>query len=267
MPDALVTALAHDGYQPIVLPRTGFTPPDLYTYSRGSPVALKPRARLLRHGTLADYIRGASAPVAFTPLRSKGPDIKGTHTSTKSARGSLDFLSKALGCLGVAALPKGKADISLGDSLMFSFEEVSSLRVDPSKIEAVLGSLDLSGIPRRQIESAGVHITYEYLYAKSLHMKRSDETKFSAGLTGEISEWLKLGDARVDVAIRDDLVITFTTKDDKEAAAFAYRSGQLDRQDEQYVLNLHIVRAGPNAVAQERYVPHPDGPLMVELTD
>ena len=266
MTDALVATLANQGYQSVFLPQTGVTPPDVYTYQAGSALALKPRARLIRHGSLSDYIREGSGSLTFVVQSLKSASIQGTHTSTKTGSGSVDFLSRALGCLGVPALPKIAGNLELGNALMFSFDDVTALRVDPSRIEQILDRIKLKGIPRTQIDRGEVHIVYEYLRARVLKMKRSDEGKFGTELSGKIGDWLNLGDAKIDLEVQGETLISFKTKKGTEPAAFAYRSAQLIQDGNSFSLNVHIVRAGHEGI-EEPYVPHPTGPLAVDLAN
>jgi hypothetical protein len=215
--DALVTLLNRAGYQPVFLPRTGLTPPELYNYGKQTG-----KARLIRRGPFADYL---PEPVKFDVIRSSLPDISHSRTSSKDLSASLDFLRRCLACLGITAVPSLDLSFAGTKRLVFAFKNVWSLRVEPSALDHALRDLDLGAIPQEYAERGFLHLAYDYVFTPSLAIQREDRREFAAGVDGDIGEFIQLGaDAKVTVEDRSTITFDATTDD---VPAFAYKSGRL----------------------------------------
>src|ERR1700722_4271199 len=154
--DALIKFLNQSGYQAIILPRTGLTPPDLYTY-------VKPTLR--RRGPLSDYIDTSSLAVDTGRLSK----IEGQQTGGKRFGAAVDFLKSALEVLGIGSVPKIDLRFTGANSFVFSFANVSYLSVDPTKIDNLLRKFKVPrAISDETIAAGAMHIAYEYLYSTTL---------------------------------------------------------------------------------------------------
>ncbi|MBV8152795.1 MAG: hypothetical protein JOY98_00120 [Candidatus Eremiobacteraeota bacterium] len=200
--------------------------------------------------------------IEFTINHKRLAIIKGVHSSRKSGGGSIDFLSRALACIGVPVLPKTKIGIDLGQSILFSFDGITSKGVDASKITKVVTSLNLKTIPSKQLENGDVHIAYEYLYAKKLLMARADSGWFTGDVAGKIGKWVNLGSAKVDVQVQNQTAISFEVSGRQPAPAFAYKAGQLLPENGALTFRVEVVKAGP-AGESLPYIPNRDQPLNV----
>ncbi len=242
MADELVKLLNSVGYQPIFLQRTGVKPPELYHFVE---------KRLIRRGPLEDY-----NPEFGKLKQSRGtlPDIQHRQSSKKELKASVDFLRNALAALGITAIPKlslgfaGKAD------LVFTFSEVSYTAVDPTKIDAILQGLEVPlAIPDEYVTSGRLHIAYEYAYARRLLMSRADGKEFEADVAGKIGEFIDLG-VQGKVETDGATVVTFANKG-SEAAAFAFKPGQLQRSNGRWTFQPEVVGAPRRRGARAAAVP------------
>jgi hypothetical protein len=214
MADALVELLNSLGYQPVFLPRTGVTPPELYNYVDG---------RLVRRGPLRDYLPAAAE---LQPTRGTLADISHRQCTGKKTKAAVAFLEKALKCLGIPAVPKIDLSFARQSEIAFSFADVSYRAVDPSRLDHVLRGIDLGAIPQAYAED-GLHVAYEYAYASRLLMIRADGHAFDATLLGSLGNYLDLGPSG-QVAVQDSTTISFTS-DAAGTVAFAYKAGRLER--------------------------------------
>ncbi len=83
--DAFVKMLNGIGYQPVLMPRTGVVPPELYVYNN---------EKLVRRGPLADYL--PAGVVIPTPQQGHLSSIEHHETSKKSLSMAANFLGDAL---------------------------------------------------------------------------------------------------------------------------------------------------------------------------
>lgn len=219
MADALVEVLNRVGYQPVLLPATGLEPPDLYNYAK-----VDGRARLIRRGPLTAYLPDG---VKLTVRRSALADISYKQTSSKSLSGAVDFLSQCLSVLGITAVPRLDLSFTGSKNFVFSFVGVTSLRVEPSDIDFSLKRLQLGAIPDDYVERGFLHIAYDYAFAASLTMQRSDGRAFAAGADVDIGQFVQVG-ANAKVAVDTENTIAFHATTNK-LPAFAYKAGRLVR--------------------------------------
>jgi hypothetical protein len=89
MADQFVKLLNSYGYVPVLLPKTGLVPPELYAFDDH---------KLIRLGALCDCIKDR---VMFSPTSGMLGDFEGKLTSKKDMGGALKFLSNALSVIGV----------------------------------------------------------------------------------------------------------------------------------------------------------------------
>jgi hypothetical protein len=228
MADALVRELNKLGYQPVFLPRTGVDPPELYHAEKD---------RLIRHGPLAKKL-----PAAANLKVSKGKlaNIEHVESSSKSLEGATKFLANALACLGISEAPSLDLRFAGGRQFKFTFTGVTYKAVEPVDIEAVVQNLDTTGIPDTYVAAGKLHIAYEYAYAKSLTMTRSDGLSFATNLKGKVDQFIDLG-TKVRAEVKSNTIISFTGEGSVRAA-FAYKAGQLIRTRTGWAFKPETVR-------------------------
>lgn len=237
--DALVKLLNRNGYQAILLPRTGIVPPDVYTY-------VKPTLR--RRGPLLDYMDTAD----LTIHQGRLSNIEGQQTAGKRFNAAVDFLKSALEVLGIGGVPKVDLKFAGASEFVFSFANVTYLSVDPSRLDKILQQLKVPlAIPDDRVETGALHIAYEYAYSTTVQMRRADQQAFSTDISGKIAEFIDIeGGAKVEST--DNTVINFSTQN-LQPAAFAYRAGRLLRSGSRWTFEPEVVMrgaaaAGPHAV-------------------
>ena len=216
--DGLVKLLNGMGLQPLVLPRTGLTPPEVYMYSDTT---------LTRRGPLSDYV--VDGTVIPKPEQAKLPSIERHETDKKSGSAIGSFLGDALKCIGITSAPKLDLSFTNGYDITFSFDDVTSESVDSSKIDKLRSSLDMSAIPKEQIQAGYLHIAYEYVYAGQLSMRA-----VSGGSSSFNAKAIQIG-AYVDLGVKgtaewqNETTLAFKSTDGV-SGAFACRIGQLEKR-------------------------------------
>jgi hypothetical protein len=220
MADALVKVLNKLGYQPVFLPRSGVSPPELYVYAN---------KRLTRRGPLADYLpTEVNLP---KPIRGRLADIEHKHTSAKRQQEAISFLGQALRCIGIDSPPKLELSFVGGNDFSFAFTDVSFEALNPSTLDTkVFARLNTGAIPEEQIETGKLHIVYEYAYAKTILMRRADSMAFKNQVTlANIHDFLNLGTSG-EAKVENETTISFRNTAGRPAA-FAYKAGQIKRRD------------------------------------
>jgi hypothetical protein len=254
MADALVKLLNRYGYQPVLLPRTGVAPPELYTFAEH---------RLIRRGPLEKYL---AAPLQFTERNGRLGNIEGEVTSGKNLEAAVGFLGNALAALGIASLPKVDLSFAGSKSLAFAFSDVTYRGVDPSDLEDPLQGFKVPpSIPDAYVTDGALHVAFEYAYAKTLVLRRADGQAFAADVSGGVGQWVDLG-AQAKVEVRKNSEVAFTSAGD-EVAAFAYKAGRLQRAGTRWLFEPEIVmRAvrGPGEAERQRFVPAEHVVLLAE---
>jgi len=176
-------------------------------------------------------------------------DIEHVESSSKSLEGATSFLARALQCLGIPEAPQINLSFAGGSKLTFKFSGVTYVAVDPVKIDGILKGLDTKAIPVEYIEAGKLHIAYDYAYAQSLTMERSDGQSFETDIKGRVGEFIDLG-ATAKAEVKRNTVISFTSTG-KERAAFAYKAGQLVKLKSGWAFKPEVVRLsatrGPDA--------------------
>jgi hypothetical protein len=251
MSDALVRELNRRGYQPVFLPRTGVSPPELYNYSRENQ-------RLVRRGELANYL---PAVKKLVPTKGQLGDIAYKYTSEKKTDAAVSFLENALRCIGIDAVPKIDLGFAGSKDFSFAFTDVTYQSVDPAVLDPILRGMSTGGIPKEYVEAGRLHIAYEYAYARELVMNRGDKKSFAADISGKIGEFLDLG-AKGSVSVLNQSTISFKGKD--TAAAFAYKAGRLAVEDGVWVLYPEEVTKHGAIEERSAYLPQPAIVLSVE---
>jgi hypothetical protein len=223
MADALVRELNRLGYQPVFLPRTGVTPPEVYTYVRE-------QKRLVRNGPLQEYLPAAAN---LKPTDGRLGDIEYQYSSEKKLDAAISFLETALKCIGIDAIPKIDLGFTGSKSFSFAFTDVTFLSVDPARLGQIIGGMSTKGIPQAYVEGGRLHLAYEYAYAKQLLMSRGDKQSFSEDISGNVGAYIDLG-VKGSVSVASTSTISF--KGTAGSAAFAYKAGLLARENEEWVL-------------------------------
>ena len=213
MSDSLVKLLNGLGYQPVFLPRTGLTPPDLYNFANH---------RLVRRGPLLDYLpRGTT----FAPESGQAADIEHKQTSGKGGEASLSFLKNALRCIGIDGAPKLDLSFASDSKLAFSFTGVTFVSIPPAQIDHALAPLALGAVPEEFVTGGELHIAYEYLFACQLLMSRVDQRHFGGDVSASVGQYLDVG-VKGKVEVQSATTISFSGNAGTPAA-FAFKVGQL----------------------------------------
>jgi hypothetical protein len=240
MADALVTMLNSYGYQPVFLPRTGVTPPELYNFAN---------KRLVRQGELAKFFE---KPVTFTPTKGRLGDLQGELKSNKHFNAAVGFLQRALQALGISGMPKIDLSFTGSKEFVFAFSNVTYQSVDPAVLNGRLQDLSIPlAIPDAYVQMGGLHIAYEYAYANTLTMARSDGKKFDADISGNIGTYIDVG-AKGSVEMQGNSTISFSSSSG-EVAAFAYKAGRLHKSGSRWTFEPEVVMRGTTRKTQ--YLP------------
>jgi len=216
--DALVKLLNGIGYQPVILPRTGVVPPELYVYDNDS---------LVRRGSLAEYL--PKDMVIPPPQQGRLSSIEHHETSKKSLGVAASFLGDALKCIGITSAPKLDLSFTIGHDITFKFDDVTYQAIDPAKIDHMLGKLITGAIAPEVIANGYLHIAYEYAFAGSLSMKVARDADSSWKATAiQIATYIDLGiQGKVTVASEDTIAFSAASG---EIAAFVFKVGRLERR-------------------------------------
>ncbi len=248
MADNLVKLLNKSGYQPVFLPQSGITPPDLYNFADH---------RLIRRGALVNYI----PQIAKLPLREGSmADIEGKQTSGKNFTAAVDFLSSALSVVGISGIPKIDLSFTGAKQLAFAFTNIIVRALDPAVLDQCLQKLQTPpSIPEEYVTGGALHVAYEYLYSNTLLMSRSDGGSFSVDVRGDVGSYIKLG-SKGKVQWKSENTISFTSNS-AQMAAFAYKAGRLQRRDSTWTFEPEVIAKG---ISAEGYLPARGVVLRVE---
>jgi hypothetical protein len=231
MADQFVKMLNSYGYVPVLLPRTGLVPPELYNFDNH---------KLIRLGALSDCIKNF---VSFTPTSGNLADFEGKITSSKDIGASLKFLNNALSVIGLTSIPTFNFSFAGSDEFVFAFKNITFKSVDPLVIDKTLQALTLPlAIPQEYLEENNLHVAYEYAYSTAFTMSRSDHQQFKGDASIAIKDIIDLG-PKVKVEVTRNTTITFTTKDGS-VPAFAYKAGQLLKEDGHWTFKPEVVQKG-----------------------
>ncbi len=216
--DALVKLLNSIGYQPLLLPRSGLTPPDVYMY-RDQKLSLR--------GPLSDYlVDGVTIPAPST-----GELGSIEHRETDRKKGSLigSFLGDALKCIGITSAPKLDLSFLGGTDITFSFDNVTYQSILPAKIDKLMKSVDFDAIPREDIAAGYLHLAYEYAYAGQLSMHAASGSVFNIDAKAiQAGTYIDLG-TQGTVTRQSDTTITFKGREGVYGA-FACKIGRLEKR-------------------------------------
>jgi hypothetical protein len=229
MADALVRELNRLGYQPVFLPRTGVTPPELYAFTRENQ-------RLVRFGALSEYM---PAVAELEPASGQLADINYSYTSEKKLDAAVSFLETALKCIGIKAVPKLDLGFAGSKDFSFAFTGVTYIAVDAARLGKLLRTMTTEGIPKEYVEAERLHIAYEYAYTRELVMSRGDKQSFKADISGNVGTYIDLG-TEGSVSVASKSTLSFKSRAD-EAAAFAYKAGRLERNENRWELFPEVV--------------------------
>ena len=249
MADALVELLNSLGYQPVFLPRTGVVPPELYNLANG---------RLVRRGPLKDYL---PAVASLLPTEGQLANIAYRKTTKKRLKGATAFLERALKCIGIASVPKLDLSFAATSELSFAFADVSYASVDPSRLDPLLKDLATGAIPAAYVEE-GLHIAYEYMYARRLLMSRADGSSFDEDISGKIGGFVDLGVAG-SVSVESTTTISFESHD-RRSVAFAYKAGRLEQENGKWSFYPEEVLRGIEGDTSLPYVIEPGRVLELD---
>jgi len=235
MADALVKLLNKAGYLPVFLPRTGMTPPELYTMTEDH--------RLVRHGALSYFLPAAANLV---PTEGASAGLEYNQTSSKQQHAALSFLQNALKCIGITGAPKLDVSFTGKTSLVFSFTGVTFRAVAPAALVGLIKDLNTDGLPPEYVDGGHLHIAYEYLYAKKLLMTREDQKEFDHDIGASIGSYVDVG-AKGKVEVVSKTTISFEATDG-DPAAFGYKAGGLRRDGGRWSFYPEEITAGLESV-------------------
>jgi hypothetical protein len=241
--DALVKVLNDCGYNPILLPRSGLKPPEIYVYDND---------RLRRWGRLASAVPAGTLPDTLN--KGEATDIVYKETSRKGLRGAASFLEEALKLLGVGGAPNLDLSFARGSDVTFSFTEVSYQGLDPADIGAALRKgFDPAGLSEDYIDNELIYIAYEYAYANSVDMTMVDGIKAGVDLKAiKLDGFVDLG-GKADIEVKTSTSLTFKGRGDK--AVFACKVGNVRRKAGQFIFDA--VEVLGQAFAPEEHGPPP----------
>ena len=221
--DALVIELNARGYNPILMPRTGAVPPEIYLYDIDTQ-------SLTRWGRLGACVPPGALPSTLN--EGELPDLQHRATSKKGASAGGSFLKNGLACIGIDAAPKLDLSFAQGHDLTFSFTGTTFRGLDPADIGAAVAQFNPGAIPASQVAAGMVHIAYEYAYATSLLLSTADTV--SAGIDFKalkIDHFIDLG-GKATVAAVDKTTLSFTGHG--APAAFACKVGRLEKRGKRW---------------------------------
>jgi len=249
MADQFVKMLNSYGYVPVLLPRTGLVPPELYDFDNH---------RLIRLGALSDCIENS---VSFTIKSGNLANLQGKITSSKDIGASLKFLNNALSVIGLTSVPTFNFSFAGSDEFVFAFKNITFESVDPLAIDEILQALTLPlAIPQEYLQNNNLHIAYEYAYSTAFTMSRSDQQQFKGDASIAVKGVIDLG-PKVKVEVVDNTTITFSTNDGN-APAFAYKAGQLVWENGHWTLKPEVVQKGSVGGRGSEGVPKASVPFL-----
>ena len=218
--DALVTLLNAEGYQPLILPRSGLVAPWVYTYKQ---------RKLVPQGPLSDFLPAGTPG----PPRNSGKldDIEHHETDNKNTSAAGSFLGDTLKCIGITSAPKLDLSFAEGHDIAFSFEEVTYDGLDVSKVKQLMALVDFSTYAKE--EQAYLYIAYEFAFAGKLMMRSS--SSFISSVTGkaiQIGTYFDLG-AQGQAKMESETKISFAGTNGV-TAAFACKIGRLEKRGKRW---------------------------------
>lgn len=164
-------------------------------------------------------------------------------TSNKHFDAALGFLQKALQALGVSGVPKIDLSFTGAKEFTFAFSNVTYQSVDPAVLDGILQDLDIPlAIPDDYVQMGKLHVAYEYAYANTLIMSRSDGKKFDADVSGDLGAYINVG-AKGNVELKSNSTVSFSSSSG-EVAAFAYKAGQLEKDANRWTFKPEEVLRG-----------------------
>jgi hypothetical protein len=223
--DALTRVLNARRFEPVLMPRTGMTAPEVWVYDNEN---------LVRWGSLADFVPAGSLPNELE--EGSMPDMNHVETSKKGAKAAAGFLESALRCIGVDSAPKLDLSFGSGRDIAFSFMDVTSRGLLPGRLTRALQEFAPGVIPRQQVEAGMVHIAYEYAYAGTLNMRFASDAQASLDLRAvKIENFVDLG-GKADIVTHNETTLSFKSKG--PPAAFAFKVGQLVREQGKWAFHV-----------------------------
>jgi hypothetical protein len=110
-------------------------------------------------------------------------------------------------------------------------------------------------VPQEYLHENKLHIAYEYAYSKTFTMSRSDHQEFSGDASAAVKGIVDLL-PKVKVEVTRNATISFSAKDEV-VPAFAYKAGQLLKEDGHWAFKPEIVQKGlaTGPVATMPYLP------------
>jgi hypothetical protein len=222
MADKLVRVLNGLGYQAVFLPKSGVSPPELWSFRRGNDEA---GARLVRLGRLAAVLPAAAA---LQPTEGDLGDINAQYGTQKKFGAAVGFLNEALACIGVTAVPKIDLGFTGATEFAFAFTGVRYQAIDPLELMPLFGQLQTENLPKAYVDEGLLHVVYEYAYADELLLARGDRREFDLDISGKVGEFIDLG-GKGSVSVTSKSAISFKGQPGARAA-FAYKAGRLVRE-------------------------------------
>ena len=136
--------------------------------------------------------------------------------------------------------------------------------MDPVVIDGVLQNLSIPlAIPDSYVQLGGLHVAYEYAYSSSLTMSRSDGKQFDTDISGDLGTYIDLG-FKGSVELKSNSTVSFSSGSG-EPAAFAYKAGQLHKNEDRWTFEPEVVKRTRGA--EEAKIPFVPARSVVLVAD
>jgi hypothetical protein len=241
--DTLTRILNARRFEPLLMPRTNLTAPDIWVYDNNS---------LVWWGSLADFVPPGLLPTVLDS--GEMPDLNHVETSRKGASAAGSFLRQALACIGVSSAPKLDLSFGRGRDIAFSFADITTRGVAPASLGRALAQFAPGIIPHAQVAAGMVHVAYEYAYAETLNMRFAADASASLNLKAlQLDGFIDLG-GKADIKVSSETTLSFKGKG--APAAFAFKVGQLVRERGKWAFHVTEI-LGQGATADEGAIAEP----------
>jgi hypothetical protein len=254
MSDSVIAALSAQGYQPIFLPETGLSPPDIYVFDKN-------QKKLVRYGPLSGYAREARRIV---PKPHKTPSFGNVTTRALETTTTMSLMRRLMRLIGLGGAKVEASFHFAGDSrFRYEFREITVKAVDRHEVQPIVRELKFHNILDSLVTDGSVHLVLEYLYAKRIVMRLADGSDFDAHVTADVEKLVQAA-ASGRVHREGKGFLTFEAEGE-EGAAFAYKALQVFLYDGKLDIGLGAKTLGEPADKEPApYIPAPGEFLDVE---
>jgi len=220
--DPFMVYMNNKGYNPIVLPKSGVSPPmvmilesDHYSDMRELTELLTSR-KLSTEGLVANY----------EPAAGFEKDL----ANNKSGKVSVTLFDRLLSGIGLSGDATIKAHANQGGQTKYQFQEVYVKNTFPGVIRERIGNLESDVFDDADLKEDRVYIAYQYVYAKKLIIGNGNNMAAGFGGKGKVG-----GAADIEVSASGDSVrIDVAKYNGNEPLAFGFKAGRLTRRTGKY---------------------------------